>query len=59
LRATALVRGSRETIGLLEERALAPIENELTELADFLTERLGPGWVEEFHAWRRGRADAP
>lgn len=58
LRTIARVRGSRETIGTILERALAPIEREDADLHDYLDERLGPGWVAGFAAWRVAREDA-
>jgi hypothetical protein len=59
VRAAASIRGTRETIEVVQSEVLGPTEDELLDLDAFLNEKLGTGWSVEFAAWRESRNDAP
>lgn len=58
LRAEALLRGSRETVAVVLDEGLGPLETELADLRDYLVERIAPDWPVDFVAWLEGRRHA-
>lgn len=59
LRLEAAIRGSRQTLSVVLERALAPTEGEIRDLRDFLIATQGPDWATAFRAWLADRSHAP
>lgn len=52
LRVAASLRGSSETIEVILDQALTPLEAELLDLRSFLVEAIGPDWVDAYRAWQ-------
>jgi hypothetical protein len=53
LRVGACIRGSRETIGVILDRALGSLDSDVLEFRKFVEDEMGPDWPDRYRAWQQ------